>query len=415
MNSMIENIMNGKYWEWLKKIFRKEETQPERIHIENLMQINKEEMEKALQTIYPECNRICRNIYQTFEEIKYIIEGLSRKDVSKIDPMFVNIAKEMKTNLTNRVSLVVSMPFKEDMKYFEMREFYERALKNLEGTTKISFDNRYLFTFFEEDMKELRRTVKVALNLCEELRTLLEEKRPIADGFEKLKCYIDGLNGILKEIEIKKQKKDNIEWKLKKINKEYNEIVINEKELERAEKIRLKKYELRCRISGSLIGLERALRKFEKVCMEKEEIKKAERYACSPVEEILKEGENYEELKSLLRKLLIEIQKDKIKLKNKEKMEGKCISIINGSLSPLISEYKNIEIEEKKLEKPVNEIERRIREKVALKNEIKKMMEEIEEANSQIKKAKLEVDVEKKKIEELFKELTKKRIEIYFS
>ncbi len=384
-------------------------------NLEGARKLVEGEREKRLRDIYPDCSRICEEVRAAFVEIRKDCD-LFEQSKAQMDPdlrsAVKGITRKMRENFIARMRVAVELGEPPGMEYAQFAAFSKALQETMAKITKINSDNRYIFTVYREDAARFKKPFEQAGSLSDKLKELLEEKREEAERFGKVAALIGEL-----ETEKKKmgQLGEEAELSGKRLAEKRAELAgfgasgELAKKREELSKASEEFASASGKISASITLLERALRKYGKIC---DPAEKPERYAETPLAELLREGEEYPKLKETLVRMKKVMEKGELELKNPEKIRGQIDWLLAGNLTPLLRGYGELKAKKARTEAELEPLMGKERERQALENSIEQLEAKLEKQTRSLEDAKAGFERRKAELGEKLREALGKEVSI---
>ena len=372
------------------------------------------EREKRLSPIYPECRRTCEELRGALAEIGKDC-GLFEESKAELDPELRSavkgITKKMRENFIANMRVAVELGALPGNDYAEFAAFSKGMRERMARIAKINSDNRYIFSFYKEDAERFRKPFERATRLSEALEQKLSERREEAERLERLVSLIgeveeEGKRAAGLESEAGESVK-RLEQK-RKAMEGFGEAGLKKKQ-EELESVSAELASVSGGISASITVLERALRKYKKVCDPSEE---PERYAEAPLDELLKEGKGYPVLKRMLEGMRKAVEKGLIELKNPEKIMSQADWLLAGNLTPLLEKHEELKAKKETIEQELEPLVRKERERQGLETEAVQLEAKLEKQGKMLEDEKASFERKKVELKEGLREITGKELEL---
>ena len=253
----------------------------------------KQEKEKRLASVYPECGKIVGQIKDEYSALKDTVLALEGKQPAM--EQFENIALQMRENFLKRMPPLLAVQFPEKIDYDSVRAFHSAVFNGMAQITKVVSDNRYLFGLYKEEMESFAARMKKIGELADALRAKILEKSEDAEAFDEAEAAMTQAEEALR----KKQDNEARERALSGALKLKEDAVEKQAEAWEKERLLLEKgrQELfaiedaitrkRDALAAQLLPLQRVFRKVERNAGEKTLAEAARAYADAPVDALL--------------------------------------------------------------------------------------------------------------------------------
>ncbi len=383
--------------------------------LEGARKLVEEEREKSLREIYPECGRICEELREAFGEIRKDCE-LFEQSKAEVDPELRSavkgITRKMKENFIARTRAAVELGALPAADYAQLTSFSKGLQETMAKISKINSDNRYIFTIYKEDAERFKGPFERAAGLSEKLKARLEERKEEAETFGKISELIRELGDEKKRIAELDSENAHLGGRLVEkrsglaSSSESAELKRKQEELSKASE---EFANVSGRISSSITLLERALRKYGRICDPKD---KPERYAEAPIAELLRDGDEYPQLKETLARMEKLIVKGELELKNPEKIREQIGWLLAGNLTPLLKNYKELKEKKGRSENELEPLHRKERERQAMENSAEQLAMKLEKQKKSLEDARAGFGRKKGELVEKFREAVGKELAI---
>ena len=296
------------------------ETQPAQVTltVTDLKKAINESKERKIKDIYPMCQGLSNDAIVLIPKIKNAINKVKSKNIDK-ETRGYEIAMQMKQKLAERAPGVLDTvkPMKE-ANLTNIILFHNTLNNAIVLITKITSDNRYLFFFFNEEMKEYGSLMKGLCNINDKIKQLIESKKEVFDEENKIFASLSKYENLQREmesiLELDKKFGHEIEEQEKKkehIGKEINERAVKSKEINQTISKRKEEIEnLTRELANHLYRIERPIRKFKRITLNKHESTIIDTFLSNPLETYI-EYASGGELKKIFGELKESINKDK--------------------------------------------------------------------------------------------------------
>ena len=372
------------------------------------------EREKRLSPIYPECRRTCEELRGALAEIGKDC-GLFEESKAELDPELRSavkgITKKMRENFIASMRVAVELGTLPGNDYAEFAAFSKGMRERMARIAKINSDNRYIFSFYKEDAERFRKPFERATRLSEALEQKLAERREEAERLERLVSLIGEVEEEGKRVAgLESEAGESVKrLELKRKAMEgFGEAGLKKKQ-EELESVSAELASVSGGISASITVLERALRKYKKVCDPSEE---PERYAEAPLDELLKEGKGYPVLKRMLEGMRKAVEKGLIELKNPEKIMSQADWLLAGNLTPMLEKHEELKAKKETIEQDLEPLVRKERERQGLETEAVQLEAKLEKQGKMLEDEKASFEKKKVELKEGLREITGKELEL---
>jgi len=372
------------------------------------------EREKRLSPIYPECRRTCEELRGALAEIGKDC-GLFEESKAELDPELRSavkgITKKMRENFIASMRVAVELGTLPGNDYAEFAAFSKGMRERMARIAKINSDNRYIFSFYKEDAERFRKPFERATRLSEALEQKLAERREEAERLERLVSLIGEVEEEGKRVAgLESEAGESVKrLELKRKAMEgFGEAGLKKKQ-EELESVSAELASVSGSISASITVLERALRKYKKVCDPSEE---PERYAEAPLDELLKEGKGYPVLKRMLEGMRKAVEKGLIELKNPEKIMSQADWLLAGNLTPMLEKHEELKAKKETIEQELEPLVRKERERQGLETEAVQLEAKLEKQGKMLEDEKASFEKKKVELKEGLREITGKELEL---
>jgi len=372
------------------------------------------EREKRLSPIYPECKRTCEELRGALAEIGKDC-GLFEESKAELDPELRSavkgITKKMRENFIASMRVAVELGTLPGNDYAEFAAFSKGMRERMARIAKINSDNRYIFSFYKEDAERFRKPFERATRLSEALEQKLSERREEAERLERLVSLIGEVEEEGKRVAgLESEAGESVKrLELKRKAMEgFGEAGLKKKQ-EELESVSAELASVSGSISASITVLERALRKYKKVCDPSEE---PERYAEAPLDELLKEGKGYPVLKRMLEGMRKAVEKGLIELKNPEKIMSQADWLLAGNLTPMLEKHEELKAKKETIEQDLEPLVRKERERQGLETEAVQLEAKLEKQGKMLEDEKASFEKKRAELKEGLREITGKELEL---
>lgn len=282
---------------FLDKLFRKsapqEKTTKEKLRLpaHDTERKIREKMEAERKGFDKDFEHAARNIPTEAKQVGAAVERLSRKSISDKMPGY-KIGLQVRDDYAKRIPQFLAELEKTGG---EWREYGKRLSRANAEIMRITKDNRYLFHFFPDEMKEVGGAMKRLAESGKNFEEAVEKERKALEKYHAALDKIAFLKKAEKELAELESHSDALEKQAFTLQKQAGsagegdyssrEGALKE-ELEAAEK----SFEAaRQQIAQVVSPLQRLLRKYQKSCTDKELCALASKYSENPVEHALKD------------------------------------------------------------------------------------------------------------------------------
>ena len=372
------------------------------------------EREKRLSPIYPECKRTCEELRGALAEIGKDC-GLFEESKAELDPELRSavkgITKKMRENFIASMRVAVELGTLPGNDYAEFAAFSKGMRERMARIAKINSDNRYIFSFYKEDAERFRKPFERATRLSEALEQKLSERREEAERLERLVSLIGEVEEEGKRVAgLESEAGESVKrLELKRKAMEgFGEAGLKKKQ-EELESVSAELASVSGSISASITVLERALRKYKKVCDPSEE---PERYAEAPLDELLKEGKGYPVLKRVLEGMRKAVETGLIELKNPEKIMSQADWLLAGNLTPMLEKHEELKAKKETIEQELEPLVRKERERQGLETEAVQLEAKLEKQGKMLEDEKASFEKKRAELKEGLREITGKELEL---
>lgn len=372
-----------------------------------------EEREGRLKDVYPECNRICAGIREAFSEIRKCCD-LFEQSKAEMDPELRSsvkgITRKMKENFIARMRRAVVPEAVPEMGYDRLAGFSKNLQETMAKIEKINSDNRYIFSLYKEDAARFKEPFERALGLSNALKEKLEGKREEAERFGQVISLIEELGREKEHVAKLEPETAQTEGRLAEKKAElagFGENIELKAKLEEFSRVSGEFSSAGGKISAPVSVLERALRKYGRIC---DPSKKPERYAEAPVSELLGEGGDYPKFKEILVEMRTLIEKGELELKNPEKVKERIDWLLSGNLGPLLGEYVRLGEEKAKLEKELEPLQKRERDRQGLEAAVARLTAKLQEQRKTVEEMRADFERRKGELGKRFEEVVGKEL-----
>ncbi|MBI5229375.1 hypothetical protein HY991_04645 [Candidatus Micrarchaeota archaeon] len=282
------------------------ETKPLELSFSELEEFLDKEKEKSLAEIYPSSSELIQEILGEIHSLAAVLKDFEQKEVRK-DMDHYRIAIQMKENFFKRVPALLEIKAPETISFDSLVHFHSRLFHSIASITKITSDNRYLIAFFGSDMDRIGKSMKSLASLNDELKKEIDSKASVVQEFNSVKDHLHEIRNLEYELEVSEKNKFKFEQEAVVLEKEKKELeteLIENKQKAEAELAALERDVSSTKdVFISVVSpLERPLRKFERICLEKEQLNAVKKLLDSPVDFLLSEN-GEKAFKALLEKL----------------------------------------------------------------------------------------------------------------
>jgi predicted nucleic acid-binding Zn-ribbon protein len=319
-------------------------------------------------------------------KLKESVNKVKEKSIGK-EIRGYEIAVQMKQKFSERAPPTIdSIKPMKDANLQNLVQFHNSLNSAIVSITKITSDNRYLFFFFNDEMKDFGRQMKELCRINDEIRAKIESKKDIFDAengiiseiskYESLKSEHGSLSNLTNKL---KHEVDEEGKKAENLVKDMGSLADSSNGLrDEIKRLELEIEGLNKELASFLYLLERPLKKYRRIVAEKWKINAVDELISNPVDAYIKfaSGEKafesvFDDLKAqMLKKGIVEDKKtlDKaIQAIDKLKQETMVNSAINLSdlhkeLSLRQSKLKEFEDRERELKKDLLEFEKKQKE-----------------------------------------------------
>ncbi len=373
----------------IRNIFRKEgveekiEEKPKFKSLKEIKEkIESEERKLSSEKISGEAKVKVKEIIRNIKNIESALNRLKNK-IPDTNERAMAIALHMRDNFIKRgTKSIKEMKAPAEFTYEEVEEYLSDVYKLLVVFSKIIKENRYLLSFYKEELSEIMEMLKQITSENDEVKKMLEENEERRKNIKIIKKDIAQIGQLKEKLSllksnIEKVKGPVIETDEKEINKELSEAKEKLKKIEKDEN------KIDVEIINYVAPLNKPLRKIKRTC-KRENSKIIEEYFESPLNFLIAEKEALERLKRIIRENIKEM---KTILENKKLKERiKEAKALREKRSKIAAEIKNIEnkieiserkkMARKEIEKEMNRRREKIRE---IEENIEEKKEEIEQ------------------------------------
>jgi len=367
-----------------------------------------EERERRLRGIYPDCARLCAEALEAFSEIRRDCDLFerSRAEVSPdLRSSVRGIARKMRENFIARVRAVTELGEPPGDGYAQFAAFSRSLQEAVAKIAKINYDNRYIFELYKEDMARFRKPFERANAVSDELKGKLDGRREEAERLGRVVSLIGELEGERERIARLGSEIAETEGRLAGKRSELAGFGENPELGEKRGELSKTSVELASasgRISASVSVLDRALRKYGRICDPSE---RPERYAEAPLAELLREGKDYPELKGMLARMKALIAKGELGLKNPGKVGEQIDWLLSGNLTPLLDEYAGLGERRQRLEKELEPLRGKERDRQGLESAISQLAAKLEKQERSLAEARSHFSEKRSGLEKEFREV----------
>ena len=377
---------------------------PATLDLAELRKAMADKKENQVSEIYPACKRLGDEAVALIPKLRESIRKVKEKNITK-EVRGYEIAVQMKQKFSERAP-----PFLDSVKSMKEQNLqsiilFHNTLNNfIASISKITSDNRYLYFFFADEMKEFSRLMKEMCRINNEINKQIESKKDLFEYENKVYASLskyDSLKFRMKEfLEIYDKLEKEIAEEMRN-----REIIVSglrerDKELETLRQdvghIGAEILDLRSGLVNYLSLLERPLKKFKRKLTEKWKLGIIDELVANPVDAYLRfaEGEKevgvvFEELKSAVsekgfddNKKTIEKTLQAIETLKREKFINSAIRIseLQKELESKQTALKNIENLDRESKKMLSEFDRKQRDFARRSQEKKEMEDKLAEA-----------------------------------
>ena len=381
-----------------------------------------ERKEDKVRNIYPRCKALSNNAIALLPKIKDGVNKVKSRNIDKSTRGY-EIAIQMKQKFSDRVPTIIDSikPINEvNIKNIIM---FHNSLNNaIVSVTKITSDNRYLFFFFNEEMKIFSKSMKELCNINDEIKQQIESKKDIFEEENKIHSFLSKYDSFQKEmkeiLELDKKLKHEIEEdmkikdyatdEMKKREQKYNELI---KKIEGTE---VTIEQLKKELTNYLALLERPIKKFKRTILNKQELRVIDELLSNPIETYVKAANKENEL----RKVIASLRESITKKTNED--DKKIIEKTVQAIDKLTQDSSiNSAVQISELQKLLSLYNSEVQKIVDLNRESEKILHEFERKNKEIQKnAKLKEEIENKtnktveEIENLSEEFIESKVKL---
>jgi len=342
--------------------------------------------EDQVKDIYPACKSLSSEAMALLPKLKESMNKVKEKSIGK-EIRGYEIAVQMKQKFSERAPPIIDSirPMK-DANLQNLVQFHNSLNSAIVSITKITSDNRYLFFFFNDEMKEFGKLMKELCGINDDIRARIESKKDVFDAengiiseiskYESLKTEHSGLSNLTNKM---KHEVDEEGKKAENLAKDMERIADSSNGLrEEIKRLGLEIEGLNKELTSPLYLLERPLKKYRRIVAEKWKINAVDGLLSNPVDAYIRfaSGEKafesvFDDLKAqMLKKGIIEDKKtlDKaihaIERLRQESMINSAINLsdLHKELSLRQSKLKEFEDRERELKKDLLEFEKKQKE-----------------------------------------------------
>jgi len=359
---------------------------PISLNMQDLKNIVMKRKEDQVKDIYPACKSLSSEALALLPKLKESVNKVKEKSIGK-EIRGYEIAVQMKQKFSERAPPTIdSIKPMKDANLQNLIQFHNSLNNAIVSITKITSDNRYLFFFFNDEMKEFGRLMKELCRINDEIRVRIESKKDVFDAennihsefsrYESLKSEhssLSNLTGKMKhEVDEEGKKAENLAKDMEGIAGSSNRL------REEIKRLELEIEGLNKELVSPLYLLERPLKKYRRIAAEKWKINAVDELLSNPVSAYIRfaSGEKafesvFDDLKAQMSKRgIVEDKKtlDKaiqaIERLRQESMINSAINLsdLHKELSLRQSKLKEFEDRERELKKDLLEFEKKQKE-----------------------------------------------------
>ncbi|MEM2974698.1 MAG: hypothetical protein QW112_03715, partial [Candidatus Micrarchaeia archaeon] len=155
--------------------------------------------EAQVRDIYPICQNLAAEAYALIPKLRRIVENLKNKEIDKSIGGY-GIAIQMRHQFVERMPQLL-----DELKSMNIANIQDVIRFNINlnnfiiAATKITSDNRYLFFFFNQEMKEFGKLMKEMCKISDDLKMRLESKKEVFDREGKIYAAVSRLESARSE------------------------------------------------------------------------------------------------------------------------------------------------------------------------------------------------------------------------
>lgn len=366
--------------------------EPRAVTAEELKALVQERQGAVLKPLLEESGSLLERIREDAKALQEKIVAFKALPVKEgID--FRNIAVQTKENYCVRVSAALNsldFPSTHALSLDALQRFSHKLQEVTKSILKTTVDNRYSFAFFRKELDAIASDMKKLGGHAGQLSKKVTDKSVQFNRFQSVLDALKKFDGLKKKQALLKEQESSEKEALHKAETTLSGL---EEKMSASQEFRQTRQELEAvqaeaasvknQVASRLQALARALRKFERVCLDKALATTAKEYAENALTAFLSESEGHPRLKALLAALEDSLNKRGIEETEAERQ--KLLEKIRGmQVDSLHEELKAALEKEKALREsllPLHALEREIdfarHEREEKESELKKTQEEL--------------------------------------
>ncbi|MFH1443031.1 MAG: hypothetical protein ABIG96_03270 [Candidatus Micrarchaeota archaeon] len=348
---------------------------------------------ELLAPFYKESDAAIGEITGLFGKIGSAVGALSRKPIKAENPQYEKIAKQMKVNYFARIPKILEAVARpERIDFGGISNFHSTTVATMVQLTKITSDNRYLMYFYKEEFEALGEPIR-QLALAEgDLGRAISGNGKHFNEAHIIFGGIADLEGAIAQAEKLIERESDLMKRIEKYGgydkKEEGDAARKLEELQKAgSEIDLEIAHQKTDIASLMQPLERPLRKFERIAIEKKHASLASGMADDHLAAMRNDGKTLPALKSLCAELERMLLDGKIEEGEKDKAKHLEIlrKILEGRAEGMLMKLEAAEKRRKEMGNAIMDAERKV-------EEFRKIQKDREELVGELTRLKKEID-----------------------
>ena len=339
------------FLDWL---FRKKkektvvETSSATISVEELERRIREARSAALKKYEPSFAEKAAVIAAEAKAVLPLLEGLSKKGVDESNANYKIAVQERDGYVTRMKPLLVQLANRPQAE--PLTAYADVLSSTISAMLKTTSDNRYVFIFFADEMAKIGEHMKKLGELSEQVNEITSKLRADSAAFDKVLLECAELEAISAERRKLVSELARAEVDYGEVKKGFEEASAKfplqdaqlfSRELSSAE---AEASAARQALANELNLFQRALRKLQKVCLDKRLAALAALYAETPVDAVINEFRataDYKELRELLEALADGIEASQLSVDEKERLKllGEATKVSSGAIKPFLEKF----------------------------------------------------------------------------